>query len=505
MGTKDVNILHSIEKCMTYVSLCFEVHQPLRLQRSFFWDGSPLREVLTGSLFDFYFDTDENRRIFERVSSKCYLPANQVILDAIKRFQDSERPFKVAYSFSGVFLEQCKAFRPEVLDSFARLVETGMADVMEQTYYHSLSSLYEEKGEFKEQVKMHRELVWDLFGARPDTFENTELIYNDEIASLVESMGYKAIFTEGIVANPNYVYRPPGGDMALLLRNYQLTDDVGFRFSSRSWEEYPLTAEKYSSWIATTSGDCINIFCDYETFGEHHWSDSGIFEFLRYLPGEILKWENLRFASPREIAETVKPAGNISVGKAVSWADLDRDTSCWLGNALQWACFLYEKRLEAPVKESGDQELLRIWRYLGLSDQLYYIFTRGGGPGEVHSYFSPYGNAYDAAVTLISVLSDLHYRLKKSLHLADQPFKFATGVDEFTGDEAYSLETLCRSLRGIDACSIEYHMDSGDLSNWAMTSLGDKTLAKKIDDLRGLRGDSLREGLIKAAVSRLKK
>ncbi len=489
---------------MTYVSLCFEVHQPLRLKKNFFWDRSQLREVIPASFTDFYFDDDENRRIFERVSSKCYLPANRIILEAIRRFENSDRPFKAAYSFSGVFLDQCRRYKPEVLDSFKDLADTGMVEVLEQTYYHSLTSLFFDKKEFFEQVKMHRELIWDIFGLKPNTFENTELIYNDEVAKLADGMGYKAIFTEGIIADPNYVYRPKDMEIALLLRNYQLTDDVGFRFSSRWWEEYPLTADKYSAWLATAPGDCINIFCDYETFGEHQWEETGILDFLKYLPQEVLKWDSLKFATPGEIARDVPPKDELSVEKHISWADLERDTSCWLGNALQHACFSYLERLEGPAKESPADDVLEIWRLLGLSDHLYYMFTHGGGPGEVHSYFSPYGNPYDAAVTYFSVLSDLHYRLKRRLKLADEPFKFSLGPDLFTGDEAWSLEALYRILSRIKLKSIDYHNHKGDFTAWARSSLGDEWLAEEMESLRGMKGKELRNRLLDVIGAALK-
>jgi len=488
---------------MTDVSLCFEVHQPLRLNKNFFWQRSLLKEVVP-DLQDFYFDNQENKRIFDRVSSKCYLPANKVILENIRKHDGSDRPFRVTYSFSGIFLEQCQKFRPDVLDSFVKLVETGQVEVMEQTYYHSLTSLYEDKQEFFEQVRMHREMIWDLFGLRPTTFENTELIYNDQIAELVEGMGYKAIFTEGVVANPNYVYRPKGTNISLLLRNYKLTDDIGFRFSSRWWEEYPLTADKYASWLAVTPGRCINIFCDYETFGEHQWVETGIFEFLRYLPDEVLAWKNLRFATPSEIARDIAPEEEISVERYISWADLERDTSCWLGNALQQACFIYQKRLEAPVKESCDKDFLEIWRTLGLSDHLYYVFTHGGGPGEVHSYFSPYGTPYDAAVTYFSVLADLHYRLKKMVRLADEPFRFARGKDEFTGDSAWSLLGLKNALSKVDSTTLEYHNNRGDLALWARTSLGDEPLAERLAKLGNMKGERLRKSLLNAVEASFK-
>jgi alpha-amylase len=479
---------------MTDVSLCFEVHQPLRLKREFFWCGLPLRRM-TSDLRDFYFDDQENRRIFERVSSKCYLPANDIILESIKKFEDSDKPFKVAYSFSGVFLDQCRMYKPDVLDSFVRLIDSGYVEVMEQTYYHSLSSLFEDKREFYEQVRMHRELVWDIFGLKPTTFENTELIFNEEIARIVEGMGYRAIFTEGIVADPNFVYRPKGTGISLLLRNYQLTDDIGFRFSSRWWEEYPLTADKYAAWLSAAHGKCINIFCDYETFGEHQWEETGIFNFLRYLPAEVLKRNNLRYATPSEIARDNTPVGELSIDRTVSWADLERDTSCWLGNALQQACFIYLNRLEAPVKESMDSELIETWRLLGISDHLYYMFTHGGGPGEVHNYFSPYGNPYDAAVTYFSALSDMHYRLKGRVRLADEPFILASG--DISAEAVWSLEGLNSALAKIDITSLEYHMSRGDFSEWSRTSLGETGLADEIDRLKTLKGERLRKALLK--------
>ncbi|MGD0954495.1 MAG: hypothetical protein ABR985_19245 [Methanotrichaceae archaeon] len=283
-----------------------------------------------------------------------------------------------------------------------------------------------------------------------------------------------------------------------------LTDDMGFRFSAKWWEEYPLTADKYSNWLSATPGQCINLFCDYETFGEHQWPETGIFEFLKVLPGEVLRKQNLRFATPSEIAAKNKAVKEISIQKTVSWADMERDTSCWLGNALQWACYTYEKRLEAPVKESLDQELLDVWRTLGLSDHLYYMFTWGGGAGEVHSYFSPYSNAYDAAVTFFAVLSDLHFRVKERLRLADEPFKFSTGIDQPTGDVAWSLEALHRALANVDIKSIEYHSENGDLSNWARTSLGDELLADKLEGLGDLQGGRLRRRLLKIIESSLK-
>jgi len=484
---------------MTDVCLCFEVHQPLRLRKDFFWGGSPMRKIEPRQISDFYSDDPENRRIFNRVAEKCYLPTNEIILEEIRRHQDSERPFKAAYSFSGVFLDQCERYNPQVLESFTQLVETGMVEVLEQTYHHSLASLYEDGREFAEQVKMHRERIWDAFGTKPRIFENTELLYDNRIARIVENMGYDGIFAEGVVAPPNHIYRPEGCDkISLLLRDYQITDDMGFRFSARWWNEYPLTAVKYASWIAAKPGECVNIFCDYETFGEHQWADTGIFDFLKFLPGEVLKWDHLRFATPSEVVTRNPAIETISVPKTTSWADIERDTSCWLGNALQWACYTYHRRLEGPIKESDDPRLLETWRTQGLSDHLYYAFTHGGGPGEVHNYFSPYGSPYDAAVTFFSVLSDLNFRVKSWADAAADPFLFSTGIDQFTGDVVWGRRGLKKVLETAEIDSLEYHAKRGDLSAWAKWSLADADLAGRLEDAERLRGEDLRSALLEA-------
>jgi len=313
---------------MTYISLSFEVHQPYRLNREFPYQGGE------------YFDEKLNRSTFNKISEKCYHPATETILD---RLDEHKNEFKVAFSISGVFLEQCEMYDSDLLELFKNLAETKNVEFLCQTYYHSLASMYEEKDELMAQVEMHRAAVRDMIGYTPTFFENSELLYNSEIAELSGSLGFKGIFTEGISRilgwrSPNYVYEHD--DMPVLLRNYQLTDDIGFRFSSREWEEYPLTADKYAAWLSETQGDCINIFMDYETLGEHHWTDTGIFEFLRYLPEEILKYDHLSFLTPSEIVERCEPVGEIDVGvfDTISWADLERDTSCWLGNERQIAC-----------------------------------------------------------------------------------------------------------------------------------------------------------------------
>ncbi|RZN42161.1 MAG: alpha-amylase [Methanosarcinales archaeon] len=389
---------------MTYISLSFEVHQPHRLNREFPYQGGE------------YIDYELNHSTFNKISEKCYHPATETILD---KLDEHKNEFKVSFSISGVFLEQCEMWDPDLLELFKNLAETKNVEFLCQTYYHSLSSLYEAKDDFVEQVKMHSGTMRDLIGYTPTFFENSEFLYNNEIAELAKSLGFKGIFTEGIPRilgwrSPNYVYRH--GDMPVLLRNYQLTDDIGFRFSSRWWGEYPLTADKYAAWLSNTRGDCINIFMDYETLGEHHWADTGILEFLRYLPDEILKYDHLSFLTPSEIVDVCDPVGEIDVGvfDTISWADLERDTSCWLGNEMQIACYEKLKRMEKKVKKTKNPELIAMWGRLGISDHLYYLFTSGGSPGEVHSYFSPYNSPIDAFVIYYSILSDFERRIDLS-------------------------------------------------------------------------------------------
>jgi alpha-amylase len=294
------------------------------------------------------------------------------------------------------------------------MAESGCVDFLCETYYHSLSSLYEDKTEFVEQVGQHRQAMSDLFGQKPKVFRNTELLYHNDIAKQIEEMGFSAIMTEGIERilegwkSPNHVYRRIGGNLRVLLRNYKLSDDIGYRFSAKWWPEYPLTAEKYASWLAASPGDTINIFIDYETFGEHQWEDTGIFSFLEYLPEKILSWENLSFATPTEVVENYPPVGEINVPyyETVSWADLERDASAWLGNHMQHLALNQIKQLGKLVKESKNKEFAKIWRYLQTGDHFYYMCTKCLADGDVHKYFSHHGNPYDAGINYLAVLCD---------------------------------------------------------------------------------------------------
>ena len=500
---------------MTDIVLIFEVHQPHRLKRKVFWENKIFQRQKKEQLFDYYFDNEADKEIFKRAATKCYFPANQILLDLIDSHKKEKRPVKVSFSISGVFLEQCEMFNKDLLESFKQLAETGRVEFLDQTYYHSISSLYPEKTEFIEQVTMHRETIQTLFGYEPTVFENTELLYNNAIAHLVETLGYKGIFTEGVERilhgkSPNYTYTPKGSKkIRMLLRNYKLTDDIGFRFSAKWWSEYPLTAEKYAKWLACTEGQCINIFPDYETFGEHQWPETGIHDFLRHLPEEILKWGNLQMATPSEVIEKHTKADEIDVpekGGTISWADIERDSSGWLGNTMQWAYYTSLRRIEPIVREANDLQFLRLWRYFQTSDHLYYMFTAGGGPGEVHSYFSPYESPMDAFAVAHALLLDFETRLRLATITANEPFLFQTGpgIENFSGVMAWSLKGFANALETIDLGSLEFHYKRGDFQQWAEHSLQDQVFSRELGKVTNekLKGDGLRRALVEITSKR---
>ena len=389
---------------MPSVCFYFEVHQPFRLNHfSVFKIGN------TRDFYSTYFDQRLNQKIFEKVATKCYLPTNNLILELIRKYDGK---FRVSYSLTGTFVEYCEKYIPELLDSFKELFKTGAVDLIEETYFHSLSGLYDDLAEFEEQVKMHRQMIRRIFNYKPKVFRNTEAIYDNRIAQKVADLGYKGIITEGAEKilgwrSPNFLYKPVNANLKVLLRNYKLSDDVGFRFSARNWPGFPLTADKYANWMSNSFGDVINLFMDYETFGEHQWVETGIFEFLKHLPDEVLKHDNLDFATVSEAVERYDAVGDIDSPWAISWADEDRNVSTWLGNNMQIACFNELKDIGRKLKKKGDKDLLYIWRLLQTSDHLYYISTKGFEDGTVHAYFSPYDIPYDGFVNYMNILQDL--------------------------------------------------------------------------------------------------
>jgi alpha-amylase len=389
---------------MASVCFYFQVHQPIRLRHYTVFD----RDYQ-------YFDEYKNAAVCRKVANKCYLPANRLLLELIRRH---EGRFKVSYSITGTLLEQLRQYAPEVISTFDALAQTGCVEFLAETYYHSLSFLYS-RDEFIEQVNKHVETIVSLFGQKPRVFRNTELIYNNDLAAFVESMGcFDAILTEGAdhilgYRSPNYVYRPNGcSRLKLLLKNYSLSDDIAFRFSNRGWTEWPLTAEKYARWVNKVNGNgyVVNLFMDYETFGEHQWSDTGIFDFLRHLPGEILKHPDNSFKTPSEVVRCYEQVDTVDVPHLISWADTERDLSAWLGNAMQSNAIHELYRLEKKIKGSGDEQILSDWRKLQTSDHFYYMCTKYFADGDVHKYFNPYGSPYDSYINFMNVLDNLQSR-----------------------------------------------------------------------------------------------
>ncbi len=358
-----------------------------------------------------YLDDAANRSIMQKVARRCYLPMNALLLRLIEKF---EGRFRVTFSISGSAVEQFKSFAPEVLESFRKLAATGCVEFLAETYSHSLSSLAN-MDEFRSEVERHRAMVEQEFGQTPRAFRNTELIYSDDIGAEVSKMGFGTMLAEGAKhvlgwKSPNYVYS--GGSLRLLLRNYKLSDDIAFRFSNREWSEWPLTAQKYVDWVSEGAGDVTNLFMDYETFGEHQWADSGIFDFFERLPGVMLD-RGLEFATVSEVG--YESVGSLSCPHPMSWADEERDVTAWLGNELQDEAFGKLYGLREKVLAVDDADFYFVWRFMQNSDHFYYMATKWLSDGDVHTYFNPYGSAYEAFINYMNVLADFSIELDRKL------------------------------------------------------------------------------------------
>ncbi len=419
---------------MASIVFYFQVHQPWRLRRYSVFDSDPL-----------YFDDNANKQILLKVAEKCYRPATRLILDLV---ESNDGNFRVAYSLTGTVIDQLAQWAPDVLDIFKRLADTGCCEFLSETDHHSLSFLYSRE-EFREQVDIHAQRMEDLFGARPRVFRNTELTYNNDVAHFVNEMReadgsrrFAGMLCEGVdrilgYRSPNYVYRPPtagegrdGKPFGLLLKNYRLSDDLAFRFGNRGWDEWPLSTEKFAHWVNQINGDgyLCNLFMDYETFGEHQWADTGIFDFLADLPRAVFDTNPgaNHFITPSQAFEQFAPVGDYDVPHMISWADSERDLSAWLGNAMQNNALAELFKLELAVKkklrdaeEAGEAEAARSlsaaladWRRLTTSDHFYYMCTKYFADGDVHKYFNPYDSPYDSYINFMNVLDNLRTRVE---------------------------------------------------------------------------------------------
>ena len=392
---------------MKTVCFYFQVHQPWRLKTyRFFQMGNDHN----------YLDDFTNRAIMQKVARECYLPMNALLLSLIEEHKGA---FKVSFSITGSAVEQFKAYAPEVLESFKKLAETGCVEFLGETYSHSLSSLASAE-EFKNEVKLHSKMLKEEFGVKPTAFRNTELIYSDGIAKMVEDMGFKTMLAEGAKhilgwKSPNFVYTDANDNkLRLLLRNYKLSDDIAFRFSNEGWPEWPLTADKFAGWVAAETGDVVNLFMDYETFGEHQKASTGIFDFVKALPAALLATGEVAFATVSEASKKLQPVAVLHSPHAMSWADEERDVTAWLGNDLQNEAFAKLYALAPKVKKAKNKDFEYVWHFMQNSDHFYYMATKWFSDGDVHSYFNPYGSAYEAFINYMNVLSDFDIELTKA-------------------------------------------------------------------------------------------
>ncbi len=422
---------------MTQKAVCFyfQVHQPYRLREISFFEEEP-NNIFEGP------PEYKNEDIFNKVADKCYLPATRLFLHLAETNPD----FRVAYSLSGVFLEQCEQYPEkgkEILDLFKRLADTGRCEFLAETYYHSLSYLFS-KEEFAEQIKMQMAKIKELFGVTPKVFRNTELIYRNDIGEFIRQMGFDGLVCEGWDhylhgSSPHYVRKAKGGcdihpedkkiakkfsvnkrvkkELPLLLKSYQLSDDVAFRFGNKQWKEWPVTAEKYAQWLESAEGETINLFMDYETIGEHQWDDTGIFYFFEHLPQELQK-KGIGFRTPSETLKALKKHGEYDVPDFLSWADSERNLSAWVENDLQESALAELTRLETMMhqhKGSQEQQIIDLFddfRKLQTSDHLYYMCTKYWSDGDVHKYFSPYESPYEAYISFMNAMRVIQGKVK---------------------------------------------------------------------------------------------
>lgn len=389
---------------MKTICIYFQLHQPFRLKRYRFFNIG--RD-------HYYFDDYANEDILQQIATRSYVPANRMLLDLVNQYKGK---FKVAFSISGVALEQLEIYAPEVIDGFRELAKTGSVEFLTETYAHSLASLYDPE-EFRNQVKHHSDRIEMLFEQKPTVLRNTELIYSDEIAEMVYDMGYSKMITEGAKhilgwKSPNYVYQAATQPkLKLLLKNSRFSDDIAYRFSNYSWNEYPLTAEKFISWIASTppEEEVVNLFMNYETLGNLQPSYTGIFEFFKALPR--FAFENgIGFSTPGEALDSHEPIGIMNVPNPISWTDEERDLSAWVGNKLQKSALQSLYEVGERVRLCTDRRLKQDWLYLQTSDHFHYMSTKHFGSGQ--SQFSPYMSPYDAFNNYMNVLSDFIGRVK---------------------------------------------------------------------------------------------
>jgi alpha-amylase len=462
---------------MRTICLYFQIHQPFRLKRyRFFSIGND----------HYYYDDYLNESILSRVAARSYLQANKVIRQIIKEYGSQ---FKVAFSISGIALDQLELYAPEVIESFQKLAKTGSVEFLSETYSHSLVAL-KNKDEFVRQVLEHREKIKQLFGQEPRVFRNTELIYSDKIGADVAEMGFTAMLTEGAKhvlgwKSPNYLYcNVINPRLKVLLRNFRMSDDLAFRFSNRAWSEFPLTAEKFVTWLKKLDKkeETVNIFIDYETFGEHQWMETGIFDFLKALPGAVYKNTNFSFGTPSEIADNLLPISTISVPSPISWADEERDITAWLGNELQVDAFNRLYSLTDKANRCEDVKIRKDWKYLQASDHFYYMSTKFFTDGAYQAYYNPYDSPYEAYINYMNVLSDFSIRLNSLVPENNQEMEISSLTQVISEKDLLisKYETELKRLRTLKTTSASKSAGStAKTRSKSASAKRDKTISSK--------------------------
>ena len=470
---------------MRSICLYFQVHQPFRVRTYRFFDIGKDHH---------YYDDYLNRSIIERVAKKSYLPANKVMLDLIKEYGSS---FKVSYSISGIALDQFEMYAPEVIESFRELADTGCVEFLTETYAHSLASL-KSKEEFVEQVKIHSNRIESLFGQKPVTFRNTELIYSDDIGQMVYDMGYELMLTEGARhilgwKSPNFMYcnaiKPK---LKLLLKNFRLSDDIAFRFSAQGWNEWPLTTTKFVDWLneIDKKDEVVNLFMDYETFGEHQWEETGIFDFLKALPGEVFANSDYQFHTPAELGTKLQPVSAVHVPHPISWADEERDLTAWIGNPLQDDAFDSIYELEEKVKSVDDFDIVKDWRYMQSSDHFYYMCTKWFSDGDVHKYFNPFPSPYEAYINYMNVMADFKIRVEEAYKTRRKTWKKSSDLQKTDLKTDNRKKTTYRftDLGKLSDAKMKLFLRNADLRELACAIIGArKKLGEKIVSNLGKR------------------
>lgn len=460
---------------MRTICLYFQIHQPFRLKRyRFFNIGND----------HYYYDDYMNESIMRKVADRSYLVANKVLRQIIKEYGTQ---FKVAFSISGIALDQFELYAPDVLESFQKLAKTGSVEFLAETYSHSLVAL-KDKNEFARQVDEHRQRIKHYFDMEPTVFRNTELVYSDTIGADVADMGFSAVLTEGAKhvlgwKSPNYMYcNALNPRLKVLLRNFRLSDDIAFRFSNQAWSEFPLTAEKFVTWLnkMDRKEETANIFIDYETFGEHQWLESGIFDFLKALPGAVFRNSKFTFATPSELVQHLQPISSISVPYPISWADEERDLTAWLGNDLQKDAFNRLYSLTEKVNRCTDLRIRKDWKYLQSSDHFYYMSTKFFSDGEIHAYFNPYESPYDAYINYMNVLSDFSIRLNALVPETntDQEIVNLTKVIDEKQELIRKYEVELKRLRSSKAKITSVHTIKPSAKKTGKPAGGKKTLKR---------------------------